>query len=128
MRRSPRERRAVNIQSAAMRRAVNIQNAAMRRAVNIQNAVAGRVLPHRKNPAMIRGSINLTNRAAAPPLSNSQINLKASLKKKSRRYLCVGQANGNLVGAGHAREKPAAVVGAGHARDQNVSRAWPAPT
>src|SRR5476651_1996040 len=104
MRRSPRERRAVNIQSAAMRRAVNIQNAA-----------AGRVLPHRKNPAMIRGSINLTNRAAAPPLSNSQINLKASLKKKLRRYSCVGQANGNLVGAGHAR-------------DQNVSRAWPAPT
>src|SRR5450759_4571043 len=107
MRRSPRERRAVNIQSAAMRRAVNIQNAAMRRAVNIQNAVGGRVLPHRKNPAMIRGSINLTNRAAAPPLSNSQNNLKASLKKKLRRYLCVGQANGNLVGAG-----PACVVGA----------------
>src|SRR5450631_501427 len=95
MRRSPRERRAVNIQSAAMRRAVNIQNAA-----------ADRVLPHRKNPAMIRGSINLTNRAAAPPLSNSQINLKASLKKKLRRYSCVGQTRVITESRGPLLHKP----------------------
>ena len=106
--RSSRAGRRANITAMP----ASIPNGAVHRAVNMQSA-AMRVRPHRKNPAMIRGSTSLMNRAAAPRLTNSRSNPPINRRSQSRRYSCAGQANESFVGAGHAR-------------DQNVSRAAPA--
>src|ERR1022692_3645293 len=54
------------------------------------NAATHLVQPYRKNPALTRGSINLTN--PPPALPNNRLSPKTNRRRKWRLYSCADQA------------------------------------